>query len=61
MEKVNHSTETTRAPGRGERLVRTEELQGVLRDLGEPDPNRFFEEIDAIADPTPREWSDSDW
>jgi hypothetical protein len=44
-----------------EHFVKTEELQEALRGLCEPDPKRFFEEIDAIFDPTPREWSEGEW
>ncbi len=41
-----------------EHFVKTEELQEALRGVGKIDAKQFFEDIDSVADPTPRYWPD---
>lgn len=41
-----------------EYFVRTEDLLEALRGVGDIGADRFFEEIDAVVDPTSRYWPD---
>lgn len=36
-------------------------LRAATRHVDQTEIDRFFEEIDAFTDPSPRVWSDSDW